>query len=56
MDSLVYDYMISQKDNYHLKVKVIHKSPEWASPPIVVSPNIDPEIRFRLREAFLSMA
>lgn len=55
VDSLVYDYMVTQSPHLRRELRVIAKSPPWGNPPVVVHPRIDPPLRQRLRQVFLSM-
>ena len=55
VDSLVYDFMVANKKTYRVNAKIVHKSPFWASPPIVIHPAINPETRSMLKNVFLSM-
>ena len=52
VDSLVYEFMLAQ---YGEKTKVIQKSEPWGNPPVVVHPRIDPALRERLKQIFLTM-
>jgi len=55
VDSLVYDYMAARDPQYMAQVKVIHKSPPYGIPPIVLHPRQDRRIKARLRDILLSM-
>jgi len=55
VDSLVYDYSIARDPRYRGKTRVIWKSPPYGSPPVVVHPALDPELKSRLRDLFLKM-
>jgi phosphonate transport system substrate-binding protein len=55
VDSLVWDYAAATDPTFTSKTKIIDKSPPYGIPPVVVSPRIDPELKERLREIFLSM-
>jgi len=56
VDSLVYEFMLARDPQYGERTKVIQKSsPPWGNPPVVVHPRIDPDLRERLKQVFLTM-
>ncbi|MBI3989923.1 MAG: phosphate/phosphite/phosphonate ABC transporter substrate-binding protein [candidate division NC10 bacterium] len=55
VDSLVYEFMVARDPRYGEKTRVIQKSPPWGNPPVVVHPRIDPSVRERLKQIFLTM-
>ncbi len=55
VDSLVYEYAIDRDPTLLERVRVIHRSPAFGIPPVVVSPNIRPQIRALLQETLLNM-
>ncbi len=55
IDSLVYDYMVSQELTIGAKIRIIDRSPPFGIPPVVVNPALNQEIKARLRGLFLSM-
>ncbi|MEW6409909.1 MAG: phosphate/phosphite/phosphonate ABC transporter substrate-binding protein, partial [Nitrospirota bacterium] len=55
VDGLVYDYMLKKDSPYTKLTKIIEKSPPFGMPPVVVTKNIDPSLKAKLREAFLNM-
>lgn len=55
VDSLVYEFMVSQSPALGGRLRPIGKSPPWGNPPVVVHPRIDPALRERVREVFLQM-
>ncbi len=55
VDSLVYDYAVERDPTLLEKVRVIHRSPAFGIPPVVVSPNIRPQLRVLLEEVLLNM-
>jgi phosphonate transport system substrate-binding protein len=55
VDSLVYDYALERDPSLSERVRVIHRSPAFGIPPVVVSPNIRPQTQALLREILLSM-
>jgi len=56
VDSLVYDYAIARDPSLADKVRVIHRSPDFGIPPVVVSPFTRPQVREELQSLFLEMA
>lgn len=55
VDSLIWKYMQAKKSPLTAQTKIIHRSAPYAIPPIVVSPDIDGELKEKLRSAFLNM-
>ncbi len=55
VDSLIWEYENRTDDQWTKQTKIIYRSPAYAIPPVVVSPDIDPELREKLRSAFLEM-
>jgi len=55
VDSIVYDYMVSTGSPYAKQTKIIHRSPQFGIPPVVVPPNISPYLKESLRSIFLEM-
>lgn len=55
VDSLVYEYAVSRDPSLAEKVKVIHTSPDFGIPPVVVSPYIRPQVKAELQALFLGM-
>ncbi|GMR09301.1 MAG: phosphate/phosphite/phosphonate ABC transporter substrate-binding protein [Anaerolineae bacterium] len=55
VDSLVLDYTIARSPEIGERVRVIHRSPPFGIPPIVVSPGIRPQLRAELLKIFLEM-
>ncbi len=55
VDSIVYDYMVSSDSPYSKQTKIIHRSPAFGIPPVVVPPNISPSLKESLRSIFLEM-
>lgn len=56
VDSLVYDYAVARNPSLTEKVKVIHRSPDFGIPPVVVSPFTRPQVKEELKALFLNMA
>lgn len=55
VDSLVYYHALERDPDLTRQVRVIHESPEFGIPPIVVSPNLRPQQRAILQEILLNM-
>lgn len=55
VDSLVYEYAVARDPSLAEKIKVIHTSPDFGIPPVVVSPFIRPQVKAELQALFLSM-
>lgn len=55
VDSLVYDFALERDPTLAERVQVIHKSPPFGIPPVVVSPDVRPQQRTMLQEALLAM-
>lgn len=55
VDSLVYEFAISRDPELANKVKVIHRSPPFGIPPVVVSPKLDPDLKHELQKVILGM-
>lgn len=55
VDSLVYNFFITRDPSIATRTRVIHRSPAFGIPPVVVSPNLSPQFKESLRELFLQM-
>ena len=55
VDSLVLKYALERDPSLADKIKIIHKSPPFGIPPVVVPPNISPREKAKLRETLLDM-
>lgn len=56
VDSLVYEYALERDPALSERVRIIHRSPAFGIPPVVVSPNIRPQTQALLQEILLSMS
>ena len=56
VDSLVFEQMIEEDPSLTKKVRLIHKSPPFGMPPIVVPRQIDPALKEEVRNALLEMS
>ncbi len=55
VDSLVLDYALDRDPDLQLRLRVIHRSPPFGMPPVVVGPDIRPQLKARLQEILLTM-
>lgn len=55
VDSLVYEYAIERDPSLSERVRIIHRSPAFGIPPVVVSPTIRPQTQALLQETLLGM-
>ncbi len=55
VDSLVYDFALERDPTLAERVRVIHRSPPFGIPPVVVSPNMRPQQQALLQETLLAM-
>ena len=56
IDSLVYEYAIARDPSLVEKVRVVHRSPDFGIPPVVVSPLTRPQVKEELRSLLLEMS
>ena len=55
VDSLVYAYMLADNSPYAKQTKMIHQSPEFGIPPVVVPPGLPLFLKKKIRDVFLHM-
>ena len=55
VDSLVYDFTISREPGLGQKTKVIHSSPPFGIPPVVVGPHVRPQSKAELEAILMAM-
>lgn len=55
VDSLVYEFAIARNPELISKVRVIHRSPPFGIPPVVVSPKLDQNLKLELQKVILGM-
>jgi len=55
VESMVYEYMRKTGSPYAKQTKIIKRSPPCGIPPVVVTRDIDPRLKGKVKEAFLSM-
>ncbi len=56
VDSLVYDFAVARDPGLGAKIRLIHRSPPFGIPPVVVSPNVRPQLKAELQSLLLGMA
>ncbi len=56
VDSLIFDALVAASDPAAVKLKVVEKSEKFGMPPVVVSPNIDKNLKNDLLNVLLQMA
>lgn len=56
VDSLVYQYAIAREPELAEKVRVIHQSPAFGIPPVVISPEMRPQLVAQLQSILIHMA
>ncbi|MBM4313942.1 MAG: phosphate/phosphite/phosphonate ABC transporter substrate-binding protein, partial [Deltaproteobacteria bacterium] len=55
IDSIVYDHMLKIGSPYAKQTRIIKRSPPFGIPPVVVTPDIDPALRNKMKDVFLAM-
>jgi phosphonate transport system substrate-binding protein len=55
VDSLVYDQMVQQDPSLAEKTRIIYRSPPYGAPPVVVHPNMNPELKKSLQQQLLHL-
>ena len=55
VDSIVYEYMVKKGSPYAKETRTIKRSPPFGMPPVVVTKNISPALRGKIKTAFLNM-
>ncbi len=55
VDSLVYEFALVRDPSLAQRVRVIHRSPPFGIPPIVISPNARPQLKATLQELLYDM-
>ena len=56
VDSLVYEFAITRDPSLAEKTKIIHRSPDFGIPPVVISPLTRPQVKADLQSLLLAMA
>lgn len=55
VDSLVYEFAVARDPELAAKTKVIHRSPPFGSPPVVVNPALSPKLQAELQSLLLGL-
>lgn len=55
VDSLVYDYFVARDPSIAARTRVIHRSPAFGIPPVVVNPNLSPQLKESFRQLLMQM-
>jgi phosphonate transport system substrate-binding protein len=55
VESIVYEHMLKKGSPYVSQTKIVKSSPAYGIPPVVVTKEIDPHLKTKLRAAFLGM-
>ncbi len=55
VDHLIWEFMNNVDPTYTAQTKIVQKSPPYGIPPVVVHPNIDPELKQRLKQLFFTL-
>jgi len=55
VESIVYEYMRKTGSPYARQTKIIKRSPPFGIPPVVVTRDIDPLLKSKVKDAFLTM-
>lgn len=55
VDSLVYEFAVARDPALAARVKVIHRSPPFGIPPVVVGPEIRPQLRAQLYDLLIGL-
>jgi phosphonate transport system substrate-binding protein len=56
VDSLVYDFAVQRDPSLAELTRIIHRSPAFGIPPVVINPHARPQLKATLQELLLSMA
>ena len=56
VDSLVYEFAIARDPSLADKLRIIHRSPDFGIPPVVVSPFTRPQVKMDLQTLLLEMS
>lgn len=56
VDSLVYEFAIARDPSLKDKIRVIHRSPDFGSPPVVISPFTRPQVKADIQALLFAMS
>jgi phosphonate transport system substrate-binding protein len=55
VDNLIWEFINATDPTYTSRTRIVEKSPPYGIPPVVVHPELDPDLKNRLRAALLSL-
>ena len=55
VESIVYDHMLKTESPYARRTRIIKRSPPYGTPPVVVTKDIDPVLKRKVKDAILGM-
>ncbi|MCL5063094.1 MAG: phosphate/phosphite/phosphonate ABC transporter substrate-binding protein [Nitrospirae bacterium] len=55
VESIVYEYMVKKGSPYVKQTRIIKRSPPYGIPPVVATKDIDPNLKKKIKDAFLNM-
>jgi phosphonate transport system substrate-binding protein len=55
VDSLIWEYLQETDPTWTARTKIVEKSPPYGIPPVVVHPHLDPDLKHRLKQVFLTL-
>jgi len=56
VDSLVYEYVLARQPELGERTQIIHRSPPFGIPPVVVGPHVRPQLAAQLQTILIEMA
>ncbi|MEW5988246.1 MAG: phosphate/phosphite/phosphonate ABC transporter substrate-binding protein [Chloroflexota bacterium] len=56
VDSLVYDFAVAREPDLAERTRIIHRSPPFGIPPVVINPDLRPQLKAELQSLLLNMA
>jgi phosphonate transport system substrate-binding protein len=56
VDSLIYEFALLRDPDLAHRIRVIHQSPPFGIPPVVVGPHVRPQLRAEMQAALMQMA
>ena len=56
MDSLVFEFALARDPSLAEKLRVIHRSPDFGIPPVVISPFTRPQVKADIQTLLLAMS
>ncbi len=54
VDSLIWEYLNATNPEFTSRTRILQKSPAFAIPPVAVPRNLDPDLKARMKQAFLN--